>query len=472
MHYPELAAHLNQILQEIEFDEVKKVIEIGDINFERHYIPILRGMRDLSGDSDLYANRTKADYFAGEKDGKLVIDTGLQFNKLVKQHLLGDLSQRELVSDYQDFLSKNFFEGVPVALIPKEEGGALAIKINDEKEGLLSQLGDGLQSIIEITLPIFLQRGKNLLVFIEEPEHCLHPGFQRKLFNSLLKYTEFSNCQYFMTTHSNHFLDISQEYSDVSIYGLTKKLPEGHSREKIPTFSIQKFELGDELLLDALGANKSSVFLTNCSIWVEGITDRLYLRKYLELYTNYLKQANKYLTDYQEDLHYSFVEYSGSNITHWFDLDNSGANINIGRLCGTAFLLVDKDNQDKRKERFEKLKTILREDRLFILPCREIENLLKSDILRGVVAHYENKLVEEIPNMPEGDYKEVYLGKYIESKLSSGEHAKYADESGTIYRKQDFCKQALDKIKTWEDLSSSAKKLTEAIYKFIGDCNR
>lgn len=110
-------------------------------------------------------------------------------------------------------LSKTFFDEKEVALIPKVKDDVLTIKIGDEKERPIYNLGDGIQSIILITLPLFLYldiskvRNTNVLVFIEEPEIGLHPSLQRTLIETLLD-KRFENFQFFFTTHSNHFLDM------------------------------------------------------------------------------------------------------------------------------------------------------------------------------------------------------------------------------------------------------------------------
>src|SRR6266481_5930628 len=63
----------------------------------------------------------------------------------------------------------------------------------------------------------------------------------------------------------------------------------------------------------------SSVFLSNSTIWVEGITDRRYVSHYLDLYQNHLRdesEANSLSAPrrYRQDLHYSFVEYAGATL--------------------------------------------------------------------------------------------------------------------------------------------------------------
>lgn len=59
--------------------------------------------------------------------------------------------------------------------------------------------------------------------------------------------------------------------------------------------------------------NNSSVYLSNCSVWVEGHSDTLFLRAFLKAYEIY---SNSPAT-LKEDLHYSFFEYSGSNVSHY-----------------------------------------------------------------------------------------------------------------------------------------------------------
>src|ERR1700745_3947929 len=45
---------------------------------------------------------------------------------------------------------------------------------------------------------------------------------------------------------------------------------------------------------------------------------------------------------YKQDLHYSFVEYGGSNITHWSFFTDDAPTV-VERLCGKLLLIADKD---------------------------------------------------------------------------------------------------------------------------------
>lgn len=442
------------------------------------YIPILRGIRPINStgdttfdDKDVFKIRTMSDYFQQNEDD-FEIFTGLDIYTKVKTHLLGNLYQRDLIKEYEQYLSKNFFDSKTVTLIPKEGSDVLTIKIGEEMERPIYDLGDGLQSIIILTMPLFLNRGQFVLFFYEEPEQYLHPGLQRKLLEILLHNQK--TYQYFMTTHSNHFLDITLDYSEISIYGFRKELDaEYHSDEKTPTFLIENLSHGDQSLLELLGVKNSSVFLSNCTIWVEGITDRLYLKRYFELYLKKLEVDNpKDYKQLREDYHYSYVEYGGNNITHWSfldDPDDDGVDdtINVKRLCGKLLLIVDQDKgKDKRHQKLEEALG----DNFCRLNCKEIENLLSKKVLLKVIEEYEARFKNENPEIQEfneEDYRDEYLGTFIESKLANQKRKSYKAESGTVSAKSTFCKKALSHIQEYDDLSEEAIKLCEKIYGFI-----
>ena len=77
---------------------------------------------------------------------------------------------------------------------------------------------------------------------------------------------------------------------------------------------IRNVKPGDSSLMENLGINNSSVFLANCSIWIEGITDRKYLSAFL---IAYLKSINKE-NYFKEDVDFTFFEYAGSNLSHYY----------------------------------------------------------------------------------------------------------------------------------------------------------
>ncbi|KGP82127.1 MULTISPECIES: AAA family ATPase [unclassified Paenibacillus] len=460
----EIGKRYMQRLQLIVGDETER-----KYRFNKVYIPTLRGLRPYNeGSSDFYIQRTIKDYFPEAPNGSIFSGLGLYVQ--LRDMLLGNLEEREKIARYQEFLGDTFFNGERVVLIPSKNSDVVVVKIGDEEELPIYNLGDGIQSIIILTFPLYTHLGGNLLMFIEEPELYLHPGLQRKLIETFLK-DEFSGYQFFLTTHSNHFLDITLDVSRISIYSFKKELANSEEKEKQASFLVENVSNEDNSLLEMLGVKNSSVYLSNCTVWVEGITDRFYIRRYLKLYQDYLKIPEK--DRYKEDYHYSFVEYSGNNITHWSFLDDNSdeafKNMNVERLCSRLFLITDKDSE-KKLSRQEKLKARLGE-RFYCLDSKEIENTLTADIVKKVIADYEKCDVDSLSfnqNVETNTYQNRYLGKFIDSVLTDSKRkGGYASESGTIKDKVKFSERAIRHLKQYSDLSEDAKKLCERLFQFI-----
>ncbi|KPI52919.1 hypothetical protein KW94_08525 [Clostridioides difficile] len=460
-----------------------------DHNFKRIYIPSLRGVRNLFNNNsdneciDIYYEATKSNYFREYLCNDCEIFTGINLYIEVQKLLLGSLNDRKHIREFEEFLGNSFFENKEVTLIPKYNEKDLWVKIGDEEEQPIYSLGDGIQSIIILTFTLFKYRDKNILLFIEEPELFLHPGFQRKLIN-IFNDEMFNTCQVFFTTHSNHFLDITLDTDKISVYRFNKVMGEKNNFGEIrPLFNIENSLNKENSILSDLGASNSSMLLSNCTIWVEGITDRLYIKKYLQLYQKYNKKEDEFFKVFDEDIHYSFVEYSGGNITHWNfveDINNnlySADKINASKMFNKIFLILD-DDGGKKQSRKEELKNQLK-DNYYCLNCREVENLLSKKILLKVISEYEGKDKDkEVNNLEftqefnEEDYKNVYLGRFIQDNLKNKKRAgTYSAQSETVSDKLNFCKKAVKYIEDYDCLTEEAVLLCEKIYEFIKKCN-
>ena len=445
--------------------------DLGLKNLKRFYIPVLRGLRPISDDKskNYYQDQTVKDYFSNQEEKKDFIYSGLDFYERLKDLLLGKSNDRQLITDYQNFLSSTLFEEKNIELIPNQLDQTVYVQIGSE-EYPIHNLGDGIQSIIILTFLPFITQ-EPAFFFIEEPELFLHPGMQRKIMEFFSSNKGNLNLHtFFLTTHSNHFLDLTIDFPDVSIFNFRKQFPIENVGEKESTFIVQAVDIGDRSSLECLGVRNSSVFLVNATIWVEGITDRWYLREMLRQYIDIHKEDAGFLK-IEEDVHYSFVEYGGSNITHWSFLDFKD-NIAVETLCGKAFVIVDRDDPNKKLERKDELDKKLGK-RLKILEAREIENTLPSIVIRQVIAEYENKNLDEIPDFSDDDYQYEPLGEFIDEKLGTDKKRKasYQTESGTIAGKVAFCNKALPYIK-FEELPKQTKELIELIYNHIKNQNK
>lgn len=451
--------------------------------FSKVYIPALRGLRPIGSGPDPYEQRTERDYFQtgvnrprvpknrweGFQDTGHAIVTGQGLYQQVKERLLGDLAQRESIHHLQTFLSKWFFPGRDVALIPRERDDVLHMKIGNEREQPIFSLGDGLQQILIVASAVFFNREKDLLLFIEEPELFLHPGYQRILIDLLLEPSTPGSRQTFIATHSHQFLDITIDSGDVAVFRFQKEPPPVDAREATPKFVVLSSSNRDFPLLRELGVRNSSILMSNCTIWVEGITDRYYLRRYLDIV------QRKRQKEFREDIHYSFVEYGGANIAHWSFLDHQDG-IDVDRVCARLLLITDRDRG--KEKRHQKLQSVLGE-RFCLLDCIEIENTLSPSVLLKIVRSYEGNNAS-LPSIDQDDYRDVRLGEFIEvhlltdpssSKRRAPSGRPYREESGTLKDKVEWAQRALGFIEGPEDLSPEATRLADRIWHFIDASN-
>lgn len=450
------------------YDEAWRLFKL---EWSKVYIPTLRSLRHIDSE-DKYHNRTLKDYFTNSLSESHSIFTGHSLYEDLKAHLLGSHEQREKVSKYEEYLSRSFFFGQPISIVPRVGKDVVFFKEGDKKERAIFDLGDGIQSIIMLTFPVFMAE-KPTMFFIEEPEHYLHAGLQRTLIETLANFEEH---MFFMTTHSNHFLDMAQERDDISVQ---------HVRREGEETIISPSTKHAELLTD-LGVRASSVLLANCSIWVEGITDKLYLRTYLEKYLQELKSIDSEreakLRSYHENLHYVFTEYQGSNITHWgFDEDvESDSQTPARKLSNNIMLIADADIKTKG-ERVDLLKDALG-DNFYLLDWKEIENYIPHNILVDTAKKRwetfntkHNCSISRFANIPEGHFEHSNrgIGLILEGFVDSPEPDKrsfFRDKSGTIKDKVKFCRTAVEIMNNpetqWE-LTPQLNDLCEKIWDFI-----
>jgi len=501
----------------------------------KFYIPILRGMRPVTEieNKQPYIERAQKDYFPNKDkfDSKNIITGECLYHEL-QIHLLGKPKQRELIKNYEEKLSQYFFDNEPITLIPfigKDDNGhvndVVHIKIGEDDQFPIHRLGDGLQQAIILTYEAFIKKEEIHAFFIEEPELHMHAGMVRQLMNFYLNETPH---YYFFTTHSNHLLDMADESDQVMIQKFVKQ-PKVDNPSKFD-FKIHRCDR-DRDLLASLGVRPSSIYLANCTIWVEGITDRLYITKYMQKYLDVLKQEETLVvegkpnnldlykfrsSDIQRlmpNYHYTFVEYAGSNLTHWDfsdeftdHLDDCGMNALL--TSSSVFLIADGDIKTKNKGmRATSLEEKLGE-KFFLLECKETENTLPSNIiyhacrikflgLNGAFQDDETKRnalsnhlsmdgmqadtkegFDIVTLIEEHDYFHAKngIGKILDDQIRVGNPRTtddkpkkcFSDQSGTIKEKLKFCRLVLtvmDHVE-WE-LTESAKELCEKIFEHI-----
>ncbi|WP_367867776.1 ATP-dependent endonuclease [Pedobacter sp. WC2423] len=440
-------------------------------------------------DDPIIAIRTALDYFF-EKDKpaskyessrgyelKLPVDcifSGETLYEKIAELRNGNEDKRAILTGFESFLSKKFFNGKRLELnaITHDDIQDLFVKIGEEKEFPIFHLGDGIQAVILLTFPLFYYRGYHHVLLCEEPELYLHPGMQRIFVDAL---RAFPYTKSFVVTHSNHILDTSLDYkADISIFSFEKML-----KKNKPVFKIQTLSSPGLSILNMLGVRNSSIFLSNCCIWVEGISDRVYLKKYLELLMAFKNNDNQGRI-FSEDLHYSFLEFGGNQVVH-YDFAEEGTEHNDNKIKAikvTNRLLLIHDLDEGKQERHKLLATELGEQYI-ALPVREIENLLTPSVLRKTLQAYQKDEEGEpliFNDFSQEDYVMTPIAKLIKQVLVSGALKKICSEPSKsqtpkLINKADFALTATGAMKTWDDVSEDGKKLTIQVYEFINRHN-
>lgn len=467
----------------IEFDYFRKSVlalfeEIFYIqkNESKHviYIPVLRsGHKHENLGEGSFTESIKKNYLINEAN----IFTGLEIYGEIKLSKNNDSDNRKKIKRLESFLSKCFFEDQEVVITATHRTSKILFQVGED-EYPIHHVGDGIQALILLLLPVFTAQD-NTWFFIEEPETHLHPGFQRIFLETILKdeYIQSKNLKFFFTTHSNHFLDLTIDNNDISIFQFQKI----HSER----FEIKNNVKPTKEILDKLGVQSSSVFLANTSIWVEGPTDRKYISKFLRLYTDNLKNVSPL----KEDIDFAFFEYGGNLITHYlfdeeieYSTEEVKEVISSFALSNKICLIADNDNakgESKKAQREMVLQNLSEKSSNFLYintVYKEIENLLPLKIISDFMETLTKKEATKIPFRRE-DYINIGLGtfykdKFIENGIKREELKAFHSTSGTLKNdyKLKICDYFLQSdityvelIKDNEELESIIKKLYDFI---------
>ncbi|TDO73673.1 putative ATP-dependent endonuclease of OLD family [Flavobacterium chryseum] len=502
--------------------------------FKKYYIPTLRSAHSLFQITK-YGSEKKLDepgindYEKVEKDiflhtylknykidKSIDVFTGLHLYREILNSRNSEKSIRNQFEKFEKFLSINFFDGKQIDIVAKfdkndnekgiNESELILIHVDGEKDTRkLYELGDGIQALIILMYKIFMAED-NSFIYIDEPELNLHPGMQRLFLEQITNNEDLKkkNLRYIITTHSNHFLDLTIEKDNVSIYSFSPRNNELNDKQ----FIIKNVNGGDNSLLKELGVNNSSVFMANCSIWVEGISDRNYIKAFLKSYIKYLfENNNKKYYSIKEDIDFAFFEYAGSNIDHYiFDdkVEKRAENFVLNdikalSISNRIFLLADSDASKKNSKKGIRLRELEDAKTDNFIPkvvwnIREIENLLTNEIWKEILIDLCNKTLvkshkdqilvkidEVLSEIDSSNFTKEYVGEFLEElrkkmgKISSTyilNQSTYEVKDGsfgTIINKRELSELVFNNNFSWEILSKNKdiENLTIEIYNFI-----
>jgi len=273
-------------------------------------------------------------------------------------------------------------------IVPRENGGRWEIYLKEDKKGLvpLSHSGSGLKTVLLVIgymelLPYIEKKGLGDFVFaFEELENNLHPALQRRLVSYVREKSLASGCTIFLTTHSSAVIDMLSKDGDAQIIHVSHN-GQSASARRVATY------LDNRGVLDDLDVRASDLLQSNCLVWVEGPSDRLYFNKWISLLT-----GGKLV----EGSHYQCVFYGGRLLAHLSGEEPFGAGsekeaVQIFGVNRNAILIIDSDKKSAGAtinatkmlmvEQVEKMDGIA-----WITKGKEIENYISGRILNELLS--------------------------------------------------------------------------------------
>lgn len=419
---------------ETEFDKIGQ-LDLESIsnyflgNIEKYFFHKISAERDIyEEEEEQHAHITVHGEGITKKVDELINVDGQNYN-LIKTDLLNDLNK---ILKGENFYSE-------ITTVKNRNGKKKSICLVEKGNRIrLNDMGSGVKTILFVLLVLLLGKksaSKSVFVF-EELENNLHPEIQRRLFDYIYNYAIANNSYIFITSHSNVSINCFYGKNNASIYHVYKNLNQHSVVEKVDCDKTKRY------ILDDLGFKASDLFQTNGIIWVEGPSDRVYVKKWLEIL----------YPDLKENVDFSFLYYGGKNLSH-YKAGSSEENglIDVLVTNRNAFIVMDHDEESANDELRSTKRRIIDEFQkngmgFWVTAGREIENYLMAEDINQI---YCGSSLNQV-----GDYER--FSEYIKDK-----EPYFLNNKVSFARSLSFTEKSLNRLdlrERIEDLGNSILK--------------
>lgn len=325
-------------------------------------------------------------YIGGFRSINDPLETQKSINQLLMEWANPDPNNYELQFRHKTIerIFNDLLQEKDVRLHPRPGANDLCVTFQGRYTDIRN-LGDG--AVHLLLLAFYLATKPSGIIFMEEPETNVHPECQRHMMNVMRKS---SLAQVFATTHSPVLLDSA--VADV-VYRI-----EHDSIQSCSTRCATNEDL--YRVLDLLDVRASDLLQSNFVIWVEGLTDKMFI-----------KACFQHLGfEAEEGVHFCFALYGGDNRKHFsFGNTPDSDRINVLGLSRHAAMVCDSDRAAASDtigtEKIRLQEQCRQQARIFwMTEGRETENYLGNDLLNRTF----NRLLERSDiSMSLGQYDDI-----------------------------------------------------------------
>ena len=322
-----------------------------------------------------------------EADGRGASNIIRRFIFTANPRYPSEVIERELLSGLSSiFGSDGQFSGIRAKIHDDGEApgprGHWEVYLDEEKKGSipLSKSGSGLKTVLLVLLNLLVipkieKKEKSEFIFaFEELENNLHPALLRRLFQYLEKYALTEQATIFLTTHSSTALDLFGVSENAQIIHVT------HDGETARTTTVAAHfdRLG---VVSELGAKPSDLLQANGIVWVEGPSDRIYLNRWIQLYSDgALREGRDYQCAFYGGSLLAQIEFQPVE-------EETEELVNLFRVNPNIVVICDSDRRAKKSRIKGRVVRIRKEVQgipkayIWITGAKEIENYLPGYVL-------------------------------------------------------------------------------------------